>query len=182
MTQSPRLGGGRLWLGTVVLVAAVLVGLRTLGSVVQPGPWLTTAAVAVALLAAVVGVLRQVLRSRLAPTAWGLLGVVIGVAGQYGGLTTSFSLPRPTAETVERLRLLVEQGQQTIVEGRVPVQPTRGLELLVVVGVLLTYLAAELVALGLGRGGLAGLPLLALWSPAVSFESDLGLPLLAGAG
>ena len=182
MTQTPRLGGGRLWAGTVVLLAAVLVGLRTLATVIQAAGWLTTASVAVAILAAVVGVLRQVLRSRLAPTAWGLLGIAIGVAGQYGGLTTRFSLPRPTAETAERVRLLVEQGQQTIVEGRIPVQPTRGLEMLVVVGVLLTYLAAELVGIGLGRGGLAGLPLLALWSPAVSYETDIGLPLLAAGG
>jgi transglutaminase-like putative cysteine protease len=182
MTQAVRLTGPRLWLATSVLVVAVVAGLRTLGTLVLTGPWVTTATVGVLLLALLVGVLRQTLRSRLAPTAWGLLGVVIGVAGQYGGLTTGFSIPRPTEETAERLRLLVAQGRQTIVEGRIPVQPTRGLELLVVGGVLATYLVAELVALGLGRGGLAGVPLLALWSPAVSFERDVGLPLLLVGG
>ncbi|NLE71424.1 MAG: DUF4129 domain-containing protein [Actinomycetales bacterium] len=181
MRGAARITGARLWLGTATLFAAVLVGSRTLGTVVRPGPWLTTAAVGLALLAVVVGVLRQVLRSRLAPTAWGLLGVVVGIAGQYGGLTTGFSVPRPTQETLERLRLLVGQGQQTILEGRVPVQPTRGLEMLLLVLVLVTYLVAELVALGMGRGGLAGLAILGLWSPAVSFETDVALlHLLAG--
>lgn len=182
MTPPTRLGPTRLWTGTAVLVAAVLVGQRTLATVVAPGPWLVTGTVGVLLLAAVVAVLRQVLRSRLAPTAWGALGVVVGVAGQYGGLTTGFSIPRPTEETVERLRLLVAQGQQTIVEGRVPVPPTRGLELILVVAVLATYLVAELVALGLARGGLAGFALVALWSPALGFETDVGLPLLAAGG
>lgn len=179
---SNRIGGARLWLGTAVLLAAVLIGTRTLTTVVQRGPWLTAASVGLVLLAGVVAVLRQVLRSRLAPTAWGLLGVAIGVTGQYGGLTTGFTIPRPTAETLERLRLLVAQGQQTIVEGRVPVQPTRGLEMVIVAALLLAYLAAELVALGLGRGGLAGLALIGIWSPAVSFESDIDLALLLGGG
>ncbi len=182
MSQASRIGGARLWLCTLVLVVAVVAAFRSMTLVVQPGPWVATGTVGLALLATLLVLLRTVLRSPLAPTAWGLLASVIGVAGQYGGLTSGFSMPRPTTETLERLRLLVEQGEQTIVEGRVPVQPTRGLEMLLVIGVLATYLGAELVAVGLGRGGLAGLPILALWSPAVSYETDIGTPLLLVGG
>lgn len=182
MSQTTRISGARLWLCTAVLVVAVLAAFRSMGTVVQAGPWQGTGAAGLVLLALLLVVLRMVLRSPLAPTAWGVLAAVLGVAGQYGGLTSSFSIPRPTSETLERLRLLIEQGEQTIVEGRVPVQPTRGLEMLLVIGVLATYLGAELVAVGLGRGGLAGLPILALWSPAVSYETDVGLPLLLVGG
>lgn len=182
MSQATKISGGRLWLCTLVLAVAVLAAFRSMTLVVQSGPWVTTGTVGLALLATLLVLLRLVLRSPLAPTAWGLLASVLGVAGQYGGLTSGFSMPRPTAETLERLRLLVAQGEQTIVEGRVPVQPTRGLEMLLVIGVLATYLGAELVAVGLGRGGLAGLPILALWSPAVSYETDIGTPLLLVGG
>lgn len=182
MNQPTRISGARLWLCTLVLVAAVLTAYRTLTTVVQPGGWTGTGTVGLLLLAALVAVLRVALRSPLAPTAWGLLASVIGVAGQYGGLTSEFTIPRPTTETFERLRLLVAQGEQTIIEGRVPVQPTRGLEMLLVIGVLATYLGAELIAVGLGRGGLAGLPVLALWSPAISYERDTGVWLLLAGG
>lgn len=178
MSQTTRISGARLWLCTLVLAVAVLAAFRSMTLVVQDGPWVGTGTVGLGLLALLLVLLRSVLRSPLAPTAWGLLAAVLGVAGQYGGLTSDFSMPRPTTETLERLRLLVAQGEQTIVEGRVPVQPTRGLEMLLVIGVLATYLGAELVAVGLGRGGLAGLPILALWSPAVSYETDIGTPLL----
>ena len=157
MSQSTRISGARLWLCTAVLVVAVLAAFRSMTTVVQSGPWVTTGTAGLALLALLLVLLRLVLRSPLAPTAWGLLAAVIGVAGQYGGLTSTFTVPRPTAETVERLRLLIAQGEQTIVEGRIPVQPTRGLEMLLVIGVLATYLGAELVAVGLGRGGLTSL-------------------------
>ncbi|GEN79247.1 transglutaminase family protein [Actinotalea fermentans] len=182
MSQTSRISGARLWLCTAVLVVAVLAAFRSMTTVVQSGPWVGTGVMGLLLLALLLVLLRVVLRSPLAPTAWGILASVLGVAGQYGGLTSTFSIPRPTAETLERLRLLIAQGEQTIVEGRIPVQPTRGLEMLLVVGVLATYLGAELVAVGLGRGGLAGLPLLALWSPAVSYERDVGIPLLLVGG
>lgn len=182
MSQTTRISGVRLWTCTAVLVIAVLAAFRSMTTVVQSGPWTGTGTTGLLLLATLLVLLRLVLRSPLAPTAWGILASVLGVAGQYGGLTSSFSIPRPTAETVERLRLLVAQGEQTIVEGRIPVQPTRGLEMLLVIGVLATYLGAELVAVGLGRGGLAGLPILALWSPAVSYEREVGIPLLLVGG
>lgn len=182
MTRSARIGGRRLWLGTAVLLVAVILGLRTLSTLLLPGAWWRTAVVLTAAVALVVVVARQVHRSRLVPSAWGLLAAVTGLTALYGEAASGLSVPRPTAETVERLRLLVDGGVQAIIDGRIPVQPTRGIELLVVAGTVATYLVAELLALGLGRAGLAGLALAALWSPAIGFERDGGFWLLFGAG
>ncbi len=177
MTRGTRVSGPRLWLGTVVLVVAVLAGVRTIGVLVAPGAWWSTAIWVVLPVALLVAVLRQLVRSRLAPTAWGLLAAALAVAAWYGDPLPGLTVPRPTPETVERLRLLIDSGVQAIADGRIPVQPTRGIELLVVAGAVLAYLVAELFALGFGRGALAGLPLVALWAPAISFERDPGLGL-----
>jgi transglutaminase-like putative cysteine protease len=182
MSRAARMSGSRLWLGTAVVLVAVLLGLRSLSTLLAPGAWWETGIMLVVTVAALVATLRQVLRSRLAPTAWGVLAGVIGLTSLYGDAVSGPSVPRPTAETVERLRLLVDAGVQTIAEGRIPVQPTRGLELIVVTGAVATYLVAELLGLGMGRGGLAGVAVAGLWAPAVSFERDGGFLLLLGAG
>ena len=182
MTRTTRISGPRLWLGTVAVLTAVLVGMRSLDPLLAPGSWSATAVWVTLPVALVVVVLRQVVRSRLAPTAWGLLAAVTAVAAWYGDALPGLSVPEPTGETVERLRLLVDAGVQAISEGRIPVQPTRGLELLVVVGTVLSYLVVELIALGFGRGALGGLALAGLWAPTISFERDPGFWLkVAGA-
>lgn len=180
MTRPTRISGPRLWLGTVVALAAVLIGMRSLDPLLADGSWAATAVWTTLPVALVVVGLRQVVRSRLAPTAWGLLAGVTAIAAWYGDALPGLSVPKPTGETVERLRLLVDAGVQAITDGRIPVQPTRGLELLVVAGTVLTYLVVELVALGFGRGALSGLVLAALWAPTISFELDPGFWLKAG--
>jgi transglutaminase-like putative cysteine protease len=182
MTRPVRISGRRLWLGTAVVLAAVLIGLRSLTALLVDGQWWDTGVVMVGLTALLVAALRQLLRSRLAPTLWGLLAAVTGLTALYGDAVPGLSIPRPTAETVERLRLLVDTGVTAIADGRIPVQTTRGLEMIVVAGALATYLVTELIGLGFGRGGLAGLAIAGLWAPAVSFERDAGFPLLLAGG
>ncbi len=182
MTRGTRISGPRLWLGTAVLVVGVLVGVRTIGALVAQGAWWSTAVWVVVPVALLIATLRQLVRSRLAPTAWGLLGAALAVTAWYGDPLPGVTMPKPTPETVERLRLLVDSGIKAIEDGRIPVQPTRGIELLVVAGAVVTYLVAELLAIGFGRGALAGVALAALWAPAISFERDPGtwLAFLAG--
>ena len=181
--MSPRaVGGSRLWLGTAILVAAVLTGVQTMHVLLMPGPWRDASAVAVVTVALLVAILRRVLRSRTAPTAWGTGLALLLLLALYGGATAVPSLPQPTMETLRRLQVLVAAGVQSIVDGRVPVEPVRGLELLVVAGAVACYLVSELVALGLGRGGLAGVVLLALWVPVVGLERAPGFGLLAAGG
>ena len=169
MTRAVRISGRRLWLGTAVVLAAVLIGLRSLTTLLVDGQWWDTGVAMVCLTALLVAALRQLLRSRFAPTLWGLLAAVTGLTALYGDAVPDLSVPRPTAETVERLRLLVDTGVTAIADGRIPVQTTRGLEMIVVASALATYLVAELIGLGFGRGGLAGLAIAGLWAPAVSF-------------
>jgi hypothetical protein len=182
MTRVARIRGPRMWLATVVLLVAIGTGLRSMSPLLVAGQWWGTSLMLTGLVALFVAVLRQMMRSRLPPTAWGLIAAVIGIAALYGDARPGLSAPQPTAETVEHLRLLVDSGVQAIAAGRVPVDPTRGLELLVVTGTVLTYLVAELIAVGLGRGGLAGLAVVALWAPAVVFGCEVSSWLLLVGG
>ncbi len=182
MNRPARLNGPRLWLGTGVALVAVVVGMLTLSTLIAAGTWSSTAIWVTLPVAALVVVLRQVVRSRVAPSAWGLLAAVTLVAAWYGDAEPGLSVPAPTAETFERLRLLVESGAKAINDGRIPVEPTRGIELLVVAGTVATYLLVELVALGLGRGALGSLPLVALWAPTIAFERSPGFWLEAAGG
>src|SRR5690606_19110420 len=64
----------------------------------------------------------------------------------------------------------VGEGIQTVVDGRIPLEHSRGVELMVVTGAVVSFLVADLLAVGLGRSGPSGLALLALWTPAILFE------------
>jgi transglutaminase-like putative cysteine protease len=182
MNRPKRMSGARLWLTSAVLLASVAVGMRSLGALIAPGAWMSRALWVTVPVAVVVVVLRQVVRSRLAPTAWGLLAAVTSLAAWYGDVRPGPSVPSPTAETVERLRLLVDSGVQAITDGRIPVQPTRGLGLLVVAGTVATYVLAELLVVGLGHGALGSLLLLGLWAPTIAFERDPGFGLVVAGG
>ena len=170
--------GPRAWVGTGLLVVAVLSGVWTVGVLVADGPWTSVSIVVVVVLAAVTGSVRRSSRSRTAPSAWGLVTAVLVLGAIYAGRGTGPSLPLPTPETLERFTRLARSGVEAIADGRIPVEPARGLELLVVSGAAASFLAADLIALGLGRAGLSGLVLVALWSPAVAFERNPPVPVL----
>ena len=174
--------GARALAGAAVLVVAVVAGVHALEPLLAPGSWTTVALLAVVGVAATTSAVRRTSRSRVAPTLWGLLAAVVGLAAVYSGTTTSPTLPLPTPETGERLVRLASSGVTAITEGRVPLEPVRGVELLVVAGAVAAYLLADLLGLALGRAGLAGLALLSLWVPVTLFELEAGVGwvLLAG--
>jgi len=174
-----RLSGSRLWVGASLLVTAVLVGVATLGVLLAPGGWMGHSTVVVLIVALSTTMLRRTLRSALVPSAWGTLVAVLAVTAAYGGTGRGWTIPQPTTETLDRLEVLIGSGVQSIVDGRIPVQPTPGLDLLVVAGAAACYLLADLLVLGWGRAGLGGLPIAALWLPAVLFERRPALALLA---
>jgi hypothetical protein len=180
--RAARLSGPRLWAGAALLVMAILAGVGTMGVLLAPGSWMLHSATMVVLLAASVTSLRQLLRSTFLPTAWGTLIAVLAVAAAYGGVGPGLSIPQPTTETLDRLQALVGSGVQGIVDGVVPVTTTRGLDLLVVAGAVASYLLADLIVLGLGRAGLGGVVIAALWMPVVFLERRPSLWLLAIGG
>ena len=181
MNRAPAVTGQQVWIGAVLVVLATVIGVWTLGVLLAPGPWNVVAVLVVLLVAGVTAAVRASGRSRLAPSGWGLAAGVVVLAAVYVGPGTTPTLPLPTPETVDRFVRLARSGVEAVAQGQIPVEPSRGLELLVVSGAVAVFLATDLLALGLGRAGLAGLPLLGLWLPVVLFEIDPGLgPLVLG--
>ncbi|GGB97126.1 DUF3488 and transglutaminase-like domain-containing protein [Cellulomonas carbonis] len=169
--MSPRTApsGARAWVACGVVAVGVLSGASTIRPLVQPGDWFRTTVVTVLAVALTTAVARALTRSRLAPTAWGTGAALVAVPALFAG-PGRLTLPLPTLETVRTLQRVVASGAQEIGAGYIPVPPTRGVELLVVAGALAAFLVADALAVGLGRAGLAGLPLAGIWSVVLVFE------------
>ncbi|HWS59160.1 MAG TPA: DUF3488 and transglutaminase-like domain-containing protein, partial [Actinotalea sp.] len=159
-------------LATVLVAGSVLLAVWGWHGLLAPGPWWPVSAATVLVLAGVTTAVRRTGRSRGAPTlvALGLAGAVGLVA--YGGLLDPSGEWGPS-----RLVALVHQGVRTVVTGVIPVQVTPGLTMLLLAAVVVAFLLTDLLALGLGRPALSGLPVAALWAVPVTF----GLPVPAPA-
>lgn len=182
MTRPSPVTGPRVWVGAALVVVTVFAGTLSLRELLAPGPWWPVATAAVVATATATAAMRSRMRSRGAPTAWAALGVVLGAVALYGGPGTGPTAPVPTLETLQRLRRLLSSGTTAIAEGQIPVDATRGLELVVVLGVAAVLLAVDLAALGLGRAGLAGVPLAALWTASALFDRPPALWVLVVGG
>ncbi|MBO1753274.1 transglutaminase domain-containing protein [Actinotalea sp. BY-33] len=182
MTRSrPAVTGTRAWLGAAVLSVAVLTGVATLDGLLAPGPWLALSALLVVSLTAAAAAIRSRSTSRLAPTGWTSLLALAVLWILYAGPGTGPTASLPTAPSLRRLTGLAEGGVGSIADGVMPLVADRGVELLVVTGAVVVALLADLLALALGRAGLAGVALLGLWAPAAVFEqSPSGWVLLVG--
>lgn len=182
MNRAPAVTGQQVWLGSALVVTATVIGVWTLGTLLAPGPWNVVAVLVVLLVATATAAVRAGGRSRLAPSGWGLVTAAVLLASLYVGPGTTPALPLPTPESLERFVRLARSGIDAVAQGQIPVEPSRGLELLVVTGAVVVFLVTDLLALGLGRAGLAGLPLLGLWLPTILFEIDPGLSALVLGG
>ncbi|WP_225754151.1 DUF3488 and transglutaminase-like domain-containing protein [Actinotalea sp. Marseille-Q4924] len=172
--------GGRAALATGLVVVGVLAGVWTLRAVLAPGPWLATTTVTAVLVGVVLAAGRSLSRSPVAPTLWGVGASAVAVAALYSG-SGRVTVPLPTLETLRALRRVTEAGARAVVDGSIPLPPSRGAEMLVVAGTLLVLVVADALAVSLGRAGLAGVPLAALWTVAIVFEARPALvPMLAG--
>lgn len=182
MTGPTPVTGRTVWIGAGLVALATIAGTWTLTGLLAPGPWRSVAALVVVALAAVVAGARATGRSRFAPSGWGLAAALVALLSLYGGTGTTPGLPLPTPDTLDRLVRLTRSGVDAVVEGRIPVEPSRGLELLVVAGAAAVLLTTDVLALALGRAGLAGVALLGLWLPTILFERDPGVPLMVVGG
>lgn len=170
--------GAQVWLGSALVALATLVGVRAVSGLVSPGPWIQVSTVLVLVLAVFTAWLRHAGRSRTAPSAWGLALALVALGALYTGTGTAPTLPLPTPDSFERFARLVRSGVEGVVDGRIPVEPSRGIELLVVTGAVAVFLLADLLALGLGRAGLAGVAVLGLWVPTITFERAPSVPVM----
>ncbi|WP_188037467.1 DUF3488 and transglutaminase-like domain-containing protein, partial [Actinotalea sp. JY-7885] len=161
--------------GAGLVAVAASAGVASLGALIAPGPWRPVATVVAVLVAAAVAGVRHVSRSRVTPSVCGLVAGLVVLVSLYGGASSTPGLPLPTPATFDRLLRLAAAGADAVVDGRIPVAPSRGLELLVVAGTVAVVLVTDALALALGRAGLAGLPLLGLWVPVLAFERDPGV-------
>lgn len=169
MTAAPA-SSARRWSATGLVVLAVLAGLLSLDGLLVFGPWFPTALVVVVLVAVVTATVRGVGRRRFAPSVWGLATAVLLAGTLYTGEQARPALPLPTLEAFSRWFALAGEGAQAVADGRIPLEHTRGVELLVVTGALASFLVGDLLAVAIGRAGLSGIALLALWTPAILFE------------
>lgn len=176
--RTAPVSGAQVWIGSGLVALATLVGVRALAGLVSPGPWATVSTVLVLMLAAFTAWLRHAGRSRTAPSAWGLALALVALGALYTGTATTPTLPLPTPDSFERFARLVRSGVEGVVDGRIPVEPSRGIELLVVTGAVAVFLLADLLALGLGRAGLAGVAVLGLWVPTITFELAPPVPVM----
>lgn len=174
--------GSRAWWSTTLVALGTFAGAWTLSVLVAPGPWRPVTALVVLLVAVTAATARALGRGRWAPSLWALGTAVAAVAALYGGEGSRPIVPLPTPDLLERVQRLGTAGITAVVDGQVPVDPTRGIELLVVAGAALVVVLTDLLATGLGRGGLAGVPLLALWLPVLLFERDPGPAVLVAGG
>ncbi|MCV2393431.1 transglutaminaseTgpA domain-containing protein [Actinotalea sp. M2MS4P-6] len=170
--------GVRAWLGALVMLVGLRIGLSSLGSLIAPGPWLATATVAVAVVLLAAAVVRWIGPAEWAPVgalAAGVLVIVIGYGGDDGPGLSGWSTPAT-------LTALVRDGAATINDGHIPVVAGRGLELLVVIGAVAAAVVVDALAIGLRLAGAAGIAMAAMWAPTLVFERPPGtLGLIGGA-
>jgi transglutaminase-like putative cysteine protease len=137
-------------------------------------PWLWPAAIMIA----VVALLGFGGRSLRLPPALVAIGQIVIAAllltYAYGdGATRWYGLP--TLDTLRSLDDLGAQGRLDISRFAPPILAERGVVFLVVAGVTAVAIAVDLLAAGLRRAPLAGLPLLALYTVPIAVAPD-GVP------
>ncbi|UUI74129.1 DUF3488 and transglutaminase-like domain-containing protein [Cellulomonas chengniuliangii] len=176
--QRVVLRGARGALGSALVATAVGGCLLAVQPLIAPGPWLAAALAVVVLLALVTASARAVTRRRWAPTLVGALITAAGVLMYFGAPAGRVELV-PDAGFVERLVAMTRIAFDLINASVIPMQASRPIVLLVVVGAAVLFLAADLVALGLGAPAWSALVLLTVWIPGIVLGAPASAPAIA---
>ena len=172
--------GGRHHM-TIIAAVATLLATAPLATLFENWTWLAQCALAIAAVAAAGALLRS-----LRVPAWGQLPGTL--AALLLALTILFASGEeffgflPTASTLEHFGVLLGEVPQVVATEALPVGDYDGLLLLTMLGVGLVAVVVDLLAVGLRRPALTGLPMLAVYSVpvAVSHESVSGFSFLVG--
>jgi len=169
--RAPR--GSRATLATALAAVGTCASTLALANLLSPGGNRGTIWLCVLLLAAFVAGVRALTRTWWVPSAAGLVAAAVGVVLRYGAPPGRLQLV-PTPDTWDRARAVWSDGLALIDSSVVPMDVTRPVELVILVGALFVFLAVDLLAVGLGRAGWAGLVYLAMWVPALTLGFGAG--------
>jgi len=154
--------GPRSLLGTALAAGAVCGSLLALSGLIEHGSWLSSAVLAVLLLAALTAGVRAMTRSVWLPSLVGLAVGAVGIVVVYGGLSGASG-----ANPLARTWALNHEGFRLIQDSMVPMPAQRSADLIVVTAAAGVFLLVDALALGADVPALAALPLVAFWLPAV---------------
>ncbi|WP_088289343.1 DUF3488 and transglutaminase-like domain-containing protein [Kineosporia sp. A_224] len=147
---------------TLASVLATMLAALTLSPLVRGKAWLVAVFVLVAVVAGVGAAVRQVTRSWLVVLLAQLAAFALAVTALFARNAALWGvLPGP--EAWRALAELVRAGVEITEQDGPPVEPARGLILLVAGGVGLVGLVVDVLAVSLRRPAVAGLPLLAVY-------------------
>jgi|GEM_PF-233926 len=169
--RAPR--GSRATLATALVAVGTCASTLALANLLSPGGGRGVIWLCVLLLAAFVAGVRALTRTWWVPSAAGLVAAAVGVVLRYGAPPGRLQLV-PTPDTWDRARAVWSDGLALIDSSVVPMDVTRPVEMVILVGALFVFLACDLLAVGLGRAGWAGLVYLAMWAPALTLGFDAG--------
>ena len=158
--------GPRSALGSALCAAATCASLYALTGLIVRGGWLVATWLIVLVVAAIVVGVRAVTRSWWAPTLVGAVVAVGIVLVRYGAPPGRLQV-LPDGGSLERTLATAREGVAVINASLVPMAGVRPAELLVVVGAVVVFLVADLVAIGLGMPAVAGVAFAGLWVPAI---------------
>ncbi|GEL94252.1 transglutaminase family protein [Cellulomonas composti] len=163
--------GLRATLATALCALATITSLHAVTNLFSPEPWRAPIVLQVLFVAAVVAGARALTASAWVPSVVGVVVAYFVVILRYGAPPGRAQLV-PDLDAWRRLVALWGDGLHLIDTERVPVDVSRPLELVLAVGALLVFLAADALAVALGMTAWAGLPLAAMWLPTIT----LGYP------
>lgn len=163
--RKPRMVGGRHQLG-LVAAGATLLAAAPLMSLYENWTWLFRSLVAVAAVAAAAAAARA-----LRAPVWAQLFAML--AALLLALTWLFRsggewLLLPSGATFEHFGVLLGEVPEAVASEAIPVRDHAGLLLLTTLGVGLVAIVVDVVAVGLRRPAVAGLPMLAIYSVPVA--------------
>lgn len=166
-TTPPR--GWRAVATTALCALGTITSLHALTNLLGTVPWRTPVVVLLLVTAAAVAVVRSVTRTVWVPSVVGLVVAFVAVLLRYGAPPGRLQLV-PDLSSWERTSALWSQGVHLVEVAVVPVDVVRPLELLLAVGAVLVFLAADLLAVGLAMPALAGVAFAAMWTPTIVLE------------
>ncbi|HEY8472783.1 MAG TPA: DUF3488 and transglutaminase-like domain-containing protein [Natronosporangium sp.] len=166
--RKPRLVGGRHQLG-LVAAAATLLAAAPLLSLFESWTWLVRAALAVAMITGAAAAARS-FRAPVGLQVLAMAGaLLLALTWLYRSGEEWFLLP--SGATFEHFGALFSEVPDVIESEAIPVPDHDGLLLLTTLGVGLVAIVVDVVAVGLRRPAVAGLPMLAIYSVPVAVHA-----------